>query len=163
MNICADGAFSFILFSFNGIDYVPHQDRLRVFKEVRRVGTAGGFFCFSTHNLQALHHFELKAQFCSGVGSTVKNISEWLVRRYYYNKIPSLDKLRRSAYALVNDGVHRNALLTYYIRPAEQLKQLQSYFENVKVYRLSSGEVVRDENELHSIDDPWLYYLCTIP
>ena len=52
MNICPDSFFSFILFSFNGIDCISHEDRFRVFKEVQRVGRAGGLFCFSTHNLR---------------------------------------------------------------------------------------------------------------
>jgi ubiquinone/menaquinone biosynthesis C-methylase UbiE len=51
MGMFSDGSFDFVLFSFNGIDYVPHEDRLRIFQEVRRVGKAGGYFCFSTHNL----------------------------------------------------------------------------------------------------------------
>jgi ubiquinone/menaquinone biosynthesis C-methylase UbiE len=164
MTICPDGFFSFILFSFNGIDYVSHQDRLRVFKEVQRVARPGGLFCFSTHNLQALQRFELKAQLCKDIRRTAENLSEWLLLRCYYNHILSLQKLRRSSYAIVNDGVHGKGLLTYYIRPAEQLKQLRSFrFDNVRVYRLSTGDVVGDEIELNSVDDAWLYYLCTIP
>ena len=50
MNICPDRYFSCILFSFNGIDYMLHRDRLRVFEEVQRVGKSGGLFFFSTHN-----------------------------------------------------------------------------------------------------------------
>jgi ubiquinone/menaquinone biosynthesis C-methylase UbiE len=164
MAICPDHFFSFVLFSFNGIDYVTHQDRLRVFKEVQRVGRAGGLFCFSTHNIQDLHHFELRARLGEGIRQAAKTISEWLLLRCYYNTIPSLRKLRQSPYALVNDGVHEKGLLTYYIRPAEQLKQLQKCgFEDIRIYRLETGDVVRDESELNSIDDPWLYYLCTIP
>jgi ubiquinone/menaquinone biosynthesis C-methylase UbiE len=164
MNICPDSFFSFILFSFNGIDYISHEDRFRVFEEVQRVGRSGGLFCFSTHNLQGLHHFDFKAQLTDSIKKTGKNILEWLLLRYYYNKILSLGKLRQSSYAFVNDGVHDGGLLTYYIRPAEQLKQLQkSCFQNVRVYRLMTGKVVRDETELNSIDDPWLYYLCKIP
>jgi ubiquinone/menaquinone biosynthesis C-methylase UbiE len=49
-----DGQFHFVLFSFNGIDYVSHRDRLRIFSEVRRVGQKGSLFFFSTHNLQYL-------------------------------------------------------------------------------------------------------------
>jgi SAM-dependent methyltransferase len=49
--------FDFILFSFNGIDYVPACDRNAVFRELRRVGSKGGLFFFSTHNLQCLRTF----------------------------------------------------------------------------------------------------------
>jgi ubiquinone/menaquinone biosynthesis C-methylase UbiE len=162
MNICPDRFFSFILFSFNGIDYVSHEDRLRVFKEVQRVGTTGGLFCFSTHNLQGLHHFEFKAQLTGEIPKTAKNILEWLLLRFYYNKISSLTKLRQAPYALVNDGVHRKGLLTYYIRPSEQLNQLRKCsFENIQFFRLTTGEILDADTE-DAIDDPWLYYLCTI-
>ncbi len=50
----ADDSFDFILFSFNGIDAVSHGDRLQILQEVRRVGKPGGYFCFSSHNLQGL-------------------------------------------------------------------------------------------------------------
>jgi ubiquinone/menaquinone biosynthesis C-methylase UbiE len=62
MRVFADETFDFILFSFNGIDYIPHQDRLQVFAEVRRVGRPGALFYFSTHNLQALQNFEFHNQ-----------------------------------------------------------------------------------------------------
>ena len=75
MNICPDSFFSFILFSFNGIDCISHEDRFRVFKEVQRVGRAGVLFCFSTHNLQGLHHLEFRAQLADRIKETGKNIS----------------------------------------------------------------------------------------
>jgi len=43
--------FDFVLFSFNGIDYMRREDRLTALKEIRRVTKNGGCFCFSTHNL----------------------------------------------------------------------------------------------------------------
>jgi ubiquinone/menaquinone biosynthesis C-methylase UbiE len=163
MNICPDRYFSCVVFSFNGIDYMPHEDRLRVFKEVQRVGKSGGLFFFSSHNLQGLHHFSLRAQLGSGVPTVRKNIQRWLLLRFYYNKFWRLKKLRQSPYALINDGVHENRLLTYYVRPSEQLKQLKPFFMNTQVYRLSSGDVVSDPRELDHLVDEWLYYLCTIP
>ena len=44
--------FDFILFSFNGIDYISHEDRVDALKEIKRIGKKGGLFVFSTHNLQ---------------------------------------------------------------------------------------------------------------
>ena len=42
--------FSLVVFSFNGIDYVSHKDRLAILGEVNRVLVKGGYFVFSTHN-----------------------------------------------------------------------------------------------------------------
>ncbi|MEM8781057.1 MAG: class I SAM-dependent methyltransferase, partial [Cyanobacteria bacterium P01_G01_bin.49] len=49
-----DNYFDLILFSFNGIDYISHGDRVTVFEEIRRVGKTDGYFCFSSHNLQGI-------------------------------------------------------------------------------------------------------------
>ena len=58
-----DQSFDLILFSFNGIDYISHADRLRVLKEIHRVGKPGGYFCFSSHNLQGIERaFDWRSQ-----------------------------------------------------------------------------------------------------
>lgn len=46
----ADRSFDFVLFSYNGIDYVDHAHRHAILREVRRVLRADGIFAFSTHN-----------------------------------------------------------------------------------------------------------------
>jgi ubiquinone/menaquinone biosynthesis C-methylase UbiE len=64
MKMFSDNAFDFILFSFNGIDYISHQERLDSLKEIQRVGKPGSYFCFSTHNLNGMHKiFEIKYLF----------------------------------------------------------------------------------------------------
>ncbi len=49
-----NNSFDFILFSFNGIDYMDHEDRMATLREIRRLIKPGGYFCFSTHNLNFL-------------------------------------------------------------------------------------------------------------
>ena len=158
----AQGFFDLICFSYNGIDYVSHEDRLQIFAEVKRVGAVGGFFCFSSHNLQDLRHFSFKGQVGGGVGQIAANLRRCWELRFRYNRVFSLKKLRRLPRATVNDGVHGGRLLTYYIRPVEQLKQLAPLFAEVKAFRSSDGSMLEDINELRSVDDPWIYYLCRI-
>lgn len=43
--------FDFILFSFNGVDYMGHEDRLDFLQSVYKVLNPGGFFFFSSHSL----------------------------------------------------------------------------------------------------------------
>jgi SAM-dependent methyltransferase len=47
----ADGSFGVVVFSWNGIDAVGHEDRRRILDEVARVLRPGGIFLYSTHNL----------------------------------------------------------------------------------------------------------------
>ena len=50
-----DNSFDLILFSFNGIDYISHDDRLKALQEIRRVcKKPGGIFFFSSHNLNCI-------------------------------------------------------------------------------------------------------------
>lgn len=46
--------FDLVLFSFNGLDYIEHHDRLQALQEIHRVGKPGGYFVFSSHNLQGI-------------------------------------------------------------------------------------------------------------
>src|ERR1041385_6007862 len=50
LSIFNDQTFDFVLFSFNAIDYMINDDRIKCLKEIRRVLKPNGFFMFSTHN-----------------------------------------------------------------------------------------------------------------
>src|SRR3954471_14749360 len=47
-------SFNFVIFAFNGIDYVDHDDRCRILRQVARVLKPNGVFLFSSHNLGCL-------------------------------------------------------------------------------------------------------------
>ena len=51
----ADASFDFVLFSYNGIDYLAsREDRERCLGEIMRVLAPGGIFVYSSHNRLAL-------------------------------------------------------------------------------------------------------------
>ncbi len=156
-----DNSFDFILFSFNGIDYISHADRLQVFKEIQRVGKPGGYFCFSSHNLTGFEQeFDFKQQFSVHLLKTYVNLIMTALL-HAFNFPISLKQLKSSAYLILKDESHNFRLKTYYIRPQEQISQLQSNFSAVKVYSWKNGlEVPADQVGCHS--DLWLYYLCMI-
>jgi SAM-dependent methyltransferase len=121
----SDGEFSFVLFSFNGIDYVDPDDRPRVLAEVHRVLAPGGVFAYSTHNLSArgadprlgfetslpqLHvsrPARAAAAVLRGLASNVRA----------YRNFRKLEHLQRvgSEVAFILDGAHEYSLFTCYV------------------------------------------------
>ena len=157
-----DNSFDFILFSFNGIDYISHTDRLKVFQEVSRVGKPGGYFFFSSHNLQRIEReFDLRKQVSLNPITTYINLVTLALLRFFNHSI-TLEHLHASAHTIIKDESHNFRLKTYYVRPQEQISQLEADFSNIKVYSWQNGLEIISKNELCSHVDMWLYYLCTI-
>jgi len=44
--------FDFVLFSFNGLGYMSHTDRLTALSQIGKALKPGGYFAFSAHNLE---------------------------------------------------------------------------------------------------------------
>jgi ubiquinone/menaquinone biosynthesis C-methylase UbiE len=153
-------SFDFILFSFNGIDYMNHSNRLKALKEIRRVTKPEGYFSFSSHNINSIERF-LHVSFCRNpirlmqIYSRAREIKS-LIREYQ-----SLDKI---PYAILNDGGEEFRLKTYYINPLEQLRQLQQVgFQDIKIFSHLTGQEIQKHKELNlNTKDPWLYYLCQV-
>lgn len=111
------GGFDFILFSYNGLDYVGHEDRLQVLAEIRRVLSPGGLFFFSTHSLHAYPFPDSEVQ--------------------ARNKHVELDVLRRQGWYHLID--YYAAVVTYYIYPDVQTRQLEKAgFEVIEVLDLAA-------------------------
>jgi ubiquinone/menaquinone biosynthesis C-methylase UbiE len=157
-----DNSFDFILFSFNGIDYISHDERLQVFQEIHRVGKPGGYFFFSTHNLQAIEkEFHWKTHIKLNPIATYINIVMFAFIRFFNYNL-TYEKIKNNDYAIIRDESHNFSLETYYIRPLEQIKQLESKFNDIKVYSWKNGLEINPENDIICNSDMWLYYLCSI-
>jgi ubiquinone/menaquinone biosynthesis C-methylase UbiE len=157
-----DNSFDFILFSFNGIDALPHLDRLQVFQEVRRVGRPGGYFFFSSHNLQGLEReFNWQNQISLNPLKTYVNLIMFALLRFF-NRSFSPQQIKYSDHEIIRDESHNFRLKQYYIRPQEQLNQLKADFDNIKIYSWKSGLEITTQQELSMNADMWLYYLCRI-
>jgi ubiquinone/menaquinone biosynthesis C-methylase UbiE len=156
------GSFDFILFSLNGIDSVNHSDRLTILKEIRRVGKPGGWFCFSSHNLNfAAQLFDLR-QVITLNPRFAKRTAKRLVWRFVYNWRVRAATLGRSQYMMITERAHSRRMLAYYIRPEEQLSQLSEHFAHVRVFSFASGSEIVGHGELRNAQDMCLYYLCRI-
>lgn len=150
-----DGVFDFILFSFNGLDYVPHGDRLKALREIHRTLASDGLFMFSSHNrsgnaakapwnprnCQLSLHW---AKTC--VRALVTLPRHWQMRQY---------EVQESGYAVLNDPALGYSLLTYYIDGAHQLKQLAAIgFAHAQAFDVHGQPTTGDH------ESPWIYYLA---
>jgi ubiquinone/menaquinone biosynthesis C-methylase UbiE len=161
MSCFADDTFDFILFSFNGLDYVNEGDRLQVLKEIHRIGKPGSYFCFSSHNLQSFERgFDLKYQWSFNPITTYANLIMLAILRWV-NRPITLQNIKTSAHLIVKDDSHNFRLDTYYVRPQEQIRQLENYFENIQVYSWQNGAELKTATEQCANFDQWLYYFCS--
>jgi len=150
-----EGNFGFVLFSFNGLDSVGHEDRLKVLSELRRMAETGGAFFFSSHSLNALPLTlppELRDR--RHPPQLVQRLDEALEK---VNEELDLAAARARGWAIVRDGAHNFELELYYVDPEYQVRQLRdSGFETLAIYDKAGREVAAGE----AGTDPWLHYYC---
>ena len=157
-----DNSFDFILFSYNGIDYVSHEDRLKIFSEVKRVGKPGCYFFFSSHNLRSLEQGLIwKNQLSINPIKIYTNLMTlglfWLFNRTLNRQI-----IADSDHLMVCDESHLFRLETYYIRARQQLEQLSQDFSDIEAYPWKSQERVFEIDSSALATPLWLYYLCQV-
>lgn len=158
MPMFPDGYFDFVLFSFNGIDYVSHEDRERILGEVARVSRDGGVFVFSTHNLNSDVPAKFGAEAGTGLAIAVK---QRLGAALFRVLNPHWYRRGEKDFLVINDGAHRFRLRTYYVRPGAQIRQLVSAgFRDVKIFA-SNGSILTPQ-AAEKATDPWLYYMARV-
>jgi len=149
-----DETFDFVLFSFNGLDCISNDDRLKALKEIFRVLKKGGVFMFSSHNrdYQYFNKFPWQQKIHFSLSYLLFNL-----HCLYY--LPNHFKLKKHEihtedYAVTNDGDHRYSLLFYYISIDKQVKQLTDIgFSGVEAFDMN-GETV--ESDISSLSNHYL-------
>lgn len=151
----SDGQFDLVFFSFNGLDYVPHNDRLVILSEMNRVLAKGGYYVFSSHNKRCLYSKNDR----KAVLNPFKPFAtlKYLVRSFIggYNHLRNKKhEVHTDTYSIVNDSGHHYRLLTYYITLEQQIYQLRAAGFNgpVTAYDLEGKVAPQDDVS------PWLYY-----
>lgn len=152
----ADQYFDFILFSFNGLDNIRHEDRLQSLRGIRRIIKNNGIFAFSTHNLNSVYKLYSFRPSRNPI-LTIKRF--WsCVRFLLMNKFPW--KMRKLNWSIINEEAYGFTVPQYYIRPSAQIEQLQdSGFGNMHLYSLDGTEISLEK--INDAKDPWVYYLCS--
>jgi ubiquinone/menaquinone biosynthesis C-methylase UbiE len=150
MNIFPNESFDFIMFSFNGIDCLSHEDRLKALQEIKRVAKRSAYFFFSTHNLSAFRRIPISRNPIK----LAKNLLRYL-------------RLRKNTehmdYSILPGGeIGEFKTELYHIKGSYQLKQLgEAGFTKIRSFSLS-GEEITDHSTLDDRMDLWLHFLCQV-
>ena len=123
--------------------------------EIRRILRPHGWFAFSTHLLP-----NLAPRFTS---ATDPNATPWHtnahLRDLFERHNRHIGDIKNQQWAMVRDAAHAFALLTYYVRPAELVAQLDSagfaqtrFFAGYEEHELAFAD-------LESGRDNWAYVL----
>jgi ubiquinone/menaquinone biosynthesis C-methylase UbiE len=160
LSLFADNEFDFVLFSFNGIDYISHEDRMAVLTQIRRIVKSNGYFCFSSHNIRSIDKWKT-IPFSFNPLSFAKRLLTYFRRRTINNlNKEKIDELQIADYVIINDGAHYGQLETYYVQAKFQLMMLEKFgFKNTRIFGLKDGEELSIES-IENNKDGWLYYLC---
>ncbi|MCJ7471791.1 MAG: class I SAM-dependent methyltransferase [Actinobacteria bacterium] len=181
MEELSDNSFDFVLFSFNGIDSFSHEDRISALKEIHRVLRPGGYFCFSSHNLNwngLPDLFSLKpakkAALANKSGASEetkdfkKNVDRGFRSAYKIARLSILNrsfrmkgyisKLRKSERGYIYDNSLNGKVKVYYITKDEQFRQLKAAGYNNISTICRNGFITSSTSLLNQ--DGWIYYLC---
>ncbi len=159
----ATGSVDVVMFSFNGIDYVDHADRLVILGEIRRVLAPGGLFVFSTHNRDWVRFDKMPWQQPERLGRQWLRASVQGLRALPRHRQLQRQGERTPAYAIINDDAHDYSLLTYYITARSQFDQLiDAGFRPEAIYGLDGTKLASSEAR-ETAPSCWLYYVANVP
>lgn len=160
-----DDSFQMVFFSMNGISMVDHYGRLQILSEVHRILKPGGYFLFSTYNIDSEDHRKLlhlpRFQFSTNPIRTLvrcarftRNLLISINNRVRYRR----HEIHTAEYSIINDRCHNYSTMLYYISLEEQKKQLvETGFdeETILAFDLSGSRI--DE----PINHDSIFYLVT--
>ena len=123
-----DEQFDLVWFSFNGIDYVAHEDRLKILAEVYRVVKPNGAFCFSSHNraypIRQAHDLSHIKRSYNPVAVLKSGV--FYLAGIYNTYSRKRHEVQTDEYAILNDEGNLYKLLTYYVSEEKQVEQLDA-------------------------------------
>jgi ubiquinone/menaquinone biosynthesis C-methylase UbiE len=154
-------SFDFVLFSLNGVDYIPGTSRSEFFRQARTVLKPGGYLSFSTHNLGFLKRLKIfsSVHVRINVFAMLKKMAH--IRNLQRMNAEALRAAKTSDYVFINDGVHNGGLAQCYVRTQFQVGTLRECgFTDIRVFSSETGNEYLGQDAWLSAQDPWLYYLC---
>ena len=165
----ADASFALVVFSFNGIDAVNPEDRMKVLREGCRVLRAGGIFLFSAHNQRGPGHgerfklgvhltrnpFKLALRMLRALLHCVRTVSNYL----RYSRLNQ----RAEGYSIMNAAAHNHGIVIHYITMEKQYEQLAAagFRPDPETYGNFEGRLMSPGDD--SSRDMWFHFIARKP
>jgi SAM-dependent methyltransferase len=165
----ADGSKFLIVFSFNGIDAVDYDDRMRILREAYRVLQPGGLFVVSVHNREGPGHGETLglgmlhlAAHPLKLGWRVLKFARFASSSFLNHRRYRLLNREFDGYSIKNAAAHNFGIVIVYTTFEEQKRQLASVgFETEIVFDNYEGRPVDETTEKKGIF--WFHFVARKP
>jgi ubiquinone/menaquinone biosynthesis C-methylase UbiE len=160
LSVFEDAQFDFVLFSFNGLDSLPHEGRMLILGEFHRVLKTGGLLAFTSHNrqrsvvkpwtLDQLHFSKHPFRMLRNLKQYIQGVFNWCQARKCL--------FEGTEYAIRLDSGNLFQAPLYYISKTDQVRQLeQNGFQMEAIYDGAGG---RASPEVADTRSSWLLYVC---
>ena len=159
LSFLGERRFGLVLFSYNGLDAVEHDDRLAILAQMRERTAADGLCVFSSHSLRAvpLEAPKLRRPKWTSLYSIAEAVGDVQrrLRIQRINRSIDIGAARRRGWAQIVD--EEPAYVTYYVDPETQRQQLEAVgLELIEILDRGGRRVSPDAAR----SDVWLHYLC---
>jgi len=153
----ADGSIDLCLFSFNGLDCNPYEERIKGLKEISRILKPGGYFLFCTHNLQAI---DVIFQFES-TKNPVKVAYTIAKILLLHLLLGSVNKLKKRDHIYIRDAAHLFRVKHMYVTPAEQIRQLrENGFTDIRLFAYPEPDELTGRDPASITDSAFIFFLA---
>lgn len=152
----SENQFDVVMFSFNGIDCVPFEDRQQILDGVNYILKSEGHFIFSIHNIRNLDKL-YSFQFPRNPLKYPKELRrKKLVKKYNGDK----EQYRQQDWCILKDGADDFTTDVLYMKPELQVAKLKEMgFESVRLFEIKHGNEIQ-LTDLANYTMPWVYFLC---
>lgn len=169
MSELPSGHFGLVAFSWNGIDAVDYEGRVRILNEIYRVLRPGGYVLFSSHNRDGPGYGENVWKLLPRLTLNPVKLGWRTLRTLRRLPVASFNYVRHAklnrdfeGYSIMTAAAHNFGIVIVYTTLREQRRQLAEIgFESDVVFGSCEGDRIPDDAE--KSDAWWLHFIAHKP